>query len=178
MANTYQSPQSSIMQPATDPLAELRDIHQPSMIETWPPAPGWWLLAIIFIVTAAAILTKFFRHWRANKYRREAIKELDLLLTDWESHGDDRIYLTAVQDLLKRVALSHFPRDQVASLTGEAWVKFLDNSSGSHDFSIGEMELLIDGNYRPEISVNVEKIQSFASQWIQQHNNRFLVKTS
>ena len=162
------------MQQAMDPLVQLRDIHQPGMIETWPPAPGWWLLAALAVAALTALIVRAFRHWRANRYRREAIKELNALLTDWQSHHDDLVYLTSLQQLLKRVALTRFPRDDVASLTGEAWVQFLDRSSGSHDFSMGEMELLIDGSYRPDVAVNVESMQFFALQWIRQHHSRFL----
>jgi len=166
--------QPGVMNQAMDPLAQLRDIHQPAMIETWPPAIGWWILAGLAAAALLLALISAYRRWRANRYRREAIQELNSLLDDWRSHQDDGVYLTSLQLLLKRVALTRFPRDEVASLTGEAWVQFLDRSSGSHDFSMGEMEVLIDGNYRQDISINVESLQTFAAQWIRQHDSRFL----
>ena len=86
------------------------------------------------------------------------------------------VYVTSLQQLLKRTALTGFPRTSVASLTGEAWVQFLDRSSGSHDFSIGEMELLIDGSYRSKISIDVRTMQLFAQQWIKKHGSRFLLR--
>ena len=155
-------------------MAQLRDIHQPNMIETWPPAPGWWLLATLALAALMTLIARAFRHWAANRYRREAIEELNTLLTEWRSHQDDQIYLASLQKLLKRVALTAFPRSEVASLTGEAWLRFLDLSSNSRDFSVGEIELLIDGNYRPNLIVNVESMQAFALQWIKQHQSRFL----
>jgi hypothetical protein len=32
-----------------DPLAQLRDWHLPDPIQWWPPAPGWWISAAVFL---------------------------------------------------------------------------------------------------------------------------------
>jgi hypothetical protein len=163
-----------MMQQATDPLAQLRDIHTPGMIETWPPAPGWWILAALSALLLIAGLTWLYRYWRANRYRREAMSELVRLLENWHKNEDDLAYLEALQKLLKRAALTSFPREEVASLTGEAWVQFLDRTTGSHNFSIGEAEVLIDGTYRPDISVDIENLHLAAKSWIQKHHQRHL----
>jgi hypothetical protein len=164
----------AMMQQATDPLAELRDIHVPGMIETWPPAPGWWILAIIGLFMVIALLFWLVQRWQRSRYRREAINELKSLSDAWASHQDDAQYLNSLQHLLKRVALTNFPREDVASLTGEAWVQFLDQSTGSHDFSMAETDALIDGNYRPDLNIDVATLESVAKQWINKHNIRHL----
>lgn len=166
--------QPGMMQQAMDPLAQLRDIHQPAMIDAWPPAPGWWLLAALGLAAISALIAWAWRSWRTNQYRREALRELNLLLESWQETADDAAYLQSIQLLLKRVALSRFPREDVASLTGEAWLQFLDRSTDSHDFSMGETEVLVDGNYRTDASINVEAIQAAAIQWIRQHDPRYL----
>ena len=176
MADPNLKTQPEIMQQTIDPLAQLRDIHQPAMIGDWPPAPGWWLLAAMVLSALALLIVKTFLHWRANRYRREAIKELKMLFKDWQLNKDDIAYVTGLQQLLKRVALTSFPRTSVASLTGEAWVQFLDRSSRRHDFSIGEMELLSDGSYRSKINIDVRKMQLFAQQWVRKHDSRFLLR--
>jgi hypothetical protein len=163
-----------MMQQATDPLAQLRDIHSPGMIETWPPAPGWWMLAALGALLVIAALTWLFRYWRANRYRREAMSELTQLFENWQKNEDDLAYLESLQRLLKRAALTSFPREDVAGLTGEAWVQFLDRTTGSRDFSIGEAEALIDGTYRPDISVDIESLHLVAKGWIQKHHPRHL----
>jgi hypothetical protein len=161
-----------MMQQEADPLAQLRDIHTPGIIEMWPPAPGWWMLAALGALLVVAALTWLYRYWRANRYRREAMSELARLLENWHKNEDDLAYLDALQKLLKRAALTSFPREEVASLTGEAWVQFLDRTTGSHNFSIGEAEVLIDGTYRPDISVDIGTLHQVAKSWIQKHHSR------
>lgn len=163
-----------IMQQTTDPLAELRDIHLPGPIETWPPAPGWWLLALLLCVALVAACVWLIKRWRRSRYRREAAAELRLLLETWQENGDDRAYLESVQRLLKRIALTTFPRENVASLTGEAWVQFLDRSASSHDFSIGASEVLIEGNYTAQVSLDVPSFHMEVQRWIRRHKPKHL----
>ena len=53
------------MQPQMpDPLAELRPNILPEPVGLWPPAPGWWIVALLVL---AAIITGglwLFRFWR------------------------------------------------------------------------------------------------------------------
>ncbi|HAU18090.1 MAG TPA: DUF4381 domain-containing protein, partial [Marinobacter adhaerens] len=42
-----------------DPLSQLRDIHLPETGGLWPPAPGWWVLAILLIAVLAALVWLF-----------------------------------------------------------------------------------------------------------------------
>lgn len=163
-----------MMQQTADPLAELRDIQLPPGIETWPPAPGWWLVAAVMLGLLGAALWALFQYWRRNRYRREARTQLRDIYAQWEQTRDDHAYLQAVQTLLKRVALTRFPRSNVASLTGEAWVLFLDQSSGSHDFSMSQSEALIDGNYRQDAQIDPAALQQSALQWINLHDPKHL----
>lgn len=158
-----------------DPLAELRDIHLPPPVDAWPPAPGWWLLAIVIIGVLVALALLLFRRWRANRYRREALEELTNLRRAYEQHGDVEAWLRDYEALLKRVALTRYPREEVASLTGEAWVAFLDNTIGSHEFSMGPGQVLIDGHYRPASELNagieVDALHELGKQWIKHHGD-------
>ncbi len=152
-----------------DPLAQLRDIHLPQAIEAWPPAPGWWLLAFLAVLTVLLFLYWLWTGWRKNKYRREAIKELDRLLQSYAAHGDAAEYLQDYQRLLKRVALTRYDRQKVAHLTGESWVAFLDKSSNSSEFTMGDGQILIDGNYQASPEVNINNLHSLGQHWIRKH---------
>ena len=152
-----------------DPLAQLRDIHLPTAIEPWPPAPGWWGLAFLGFFIAMILLYWLWGRWRAKKYRREAIHELDMILETYDSDGDASLYLHDYQLLLKRVALTRYNRDLVANLTGEAWVAFLDKTSNSSEFTMGAGQALIDGNYVEAPSANIEELHKLGRQWIRKH---------
>jgi hypothetical protein len=57
--------------------------------------------------------------------------------------------IAAVSALLKRVALSRYPRTEVAALTGADWLAFLDRSGGNGGFAKGPGRALADGAYAP-----------------------------
>ncbi len=98
----------------TDPLAGLRPLHTPDPVAWWPLAPGWWLLIIAVLIVIG---------WGVLQYRKGARRRMALaLLRGLEQDGAPA---GAVNVLLKRYALAAYPRKDVASLTGAAWVAFL-----------------------------------------------------
>ena len=155
----------------TDPLAQLRDIHLPGAIESWAPAPGWWLLGILAICAIAYGLYYLFMLWQRNQYRREGITALKALLSEYENDPETVDYLEKYSQLLKRVALTYYPRDKVASLTGEAWVAFLDQTGATRDFGMGPGQILIEGNYSPtdNTSFPADELHRIAERWIRDH---------
>ncbi|MCB1647472.1 MAG: DUF4381 domain-containing protein [Pseudomonadales bacterium] len=155
-----------------EPIPKLRDLHLPTDIDSWPPAIGWWLLAAVAIGVAGFLLWKLWQYWRANSYRREGRKALLALKASHSETGDIQAWLLAFNDLLKRVALTGYSREQVASLSGEAWVAFLDRTMGSHEFSMGAGQVLIDGSYKAEVSADVEALHQLGLQWISKHRKR------
>ena len=150
----------------TDPLANLRDIHIPGAIDPWPPAIGWWLIAAAALIAISYGIYLVFKWWKSNQYRREGIRALKYLL---DNHASEKQYLRDYSDLLKRIALSAYARESVANLTGEAWVSFLDRSTGTKEFSMGEGQILIQGNYELNPSVDVDKLHRLGLYWIKKH---------
>ena len=152
-----------------DPLANLRDIHLPTMPGFWPPAIGWWLLVIATIITVSLIIFRIYKYWKDNRYRREAIREINQLLIEYNRGWSTSQYIVDLQYLLKRVALTCYPRTDVAHLTGESWVAFLDQTSRSHDFSMGKGQSLIDGHYLKDPDIDVEALHKCSINWIKHH---------
>jgi hypothetical protein len=110
-------------------LQNLHDIVTPGPLSWWPPAPGWYVLMAVVVIALLALLWKGWRHWLSNRYRGEALRELA---------GD----LRKAPVLLKRAALSAWPRETVASLVGEDWYRFLDESAQTDRFRSGAGVLL------------------------------------
>ena len=145
----------------TDPLAALRPLHLPPPISWWPPAPGWWLLALVIVGLVAAI-------WYSRKrtvLRRTALKELQALELGDNSSS---VIITAVNRLLKRYALVCFPHETVASLTGTEWLRFLEKNGGSGRVSHELEQELLEAAYRPEVDSRFDDsaLIAFARSWI------------
>lgn len=150
-----------------DPLDQLRDIHLPAPIESWPPAIGWWLLGAMALLGILYGLYLIYRLWQRNAYRREALIELEKIKHQFT---DDKTgYLHACNHLLKRVALTHYERSEVAHLTGENWVAFLDTTADTKEFSMGEGQVFIHGQYANDTSYNLDALHNISKHWIEKH---------
>jgi Domain of unknown function (DUF4381) len=122
----------------------LRDIHLPQPIGWWPLAPGWWLA--LFLLLASLGLALWLRRRRK---RYSLLKIANLQLAALREHGDDaQAILKQLSQLLRRIAISYYPRQAVAGLSGEAWLAFLDRGFDDAPFSNGVGRCLLDGPYR------------------------------
>src|SRR3954468_24052170 len=111
-----------------DPLAGLIDIPLPQEVsllpQTWPSR----IAIVLIVVSAAGAIWRFVHHRRANRYRREALSELDRIRQT--SDAAPRRLADQLALLVRRTALGAFPRQTIAPLTGTAWLAFLDRSYG------------------------------------------------
>ena len=142
-------------------LSQLRDIHLPPPVSWWPPAPGWWLLAATLLFMTLALLV-WRRRRRGNRRRRLALQELGRLRARLESHpAQTQPLVSELSLLLRRVALSCYPREEVAALHGERWLAFLDRTlGGSPSFQSGDGRLLATAPYLPEGSVDETRLSA------------------
>ena len=126
--------------PDADPgsLDRLHDIALPPPVSWWPPAPGWYIVGAAVLVLAGVAVWVLVARWWKNRYRRAALRELD----DIAAAPNSPIGLDRVADLVKRVALAAYPREQVASLNGEPWLEFLDASGQTDGFTCGPGRVL------------------------------------
>jgi hypothetical protein len=140
-------------------LDRLHDLAMPPPIPWWPPAPGWYaLFAILALATVAWAVRQWFR-WRANAYRRAALRELQSAHT-----------VPAISEVLRRVALSIAPRSTVAELTGAKWPEWLAETSPD-PIPDQVRDQLASGIYASAADVgDLEALRSYASNWIQHHH--------
>lgn len=150
-------------------LSGLRDIHLPPPVDWWPPAPGWWLLAALLL----AFLVLLVRAWRARRRRRalhdEALAALEAIRARYREQGDRQQLVRDLSRLLRRVAISRFPREEVAGLVGEEWLAFLDRAFHGSGFVEGPGRILVEGPYRPETEAfDAEALFGLARRWLEQ----------
>ncbi len=157
------------MNPAEQQPLPLKDIHLPEPVSWWPLAPGWWGLVILIPVLAGL----FFLGrtlYRRGELRREARKALQKIETQYKADQDDRQLVTDLSTLLRRIALSYSPRTDVASLTDDAWLCFLDRgiakSSFKDAFSTGAGRVLVDAPYKPTVNINSAELLKISAAWI------------
>jgi hypothetical protein len=153
---------------------ELHEIGLPEPVSWLPQTAGWVILGLVLLVAAIGLVMKLRAHRRATRYRREALA----LLAAIESRIPDELRrpqaLAELAVLLKRVALSAYPRQRVASLSGGRWLEFLDRSLGSEPFSRGPGRSLAALAYDPQAAqaLTAEEgrtLVALARQWIRGH---------
>lgn len=150
---------------ANSPLQALRDIHLPPPISFWPPALGWYLLALVIIVVGMFIGISIIKYLRRTKARRIALEELNLLEKEYLQNNNAEMVLSTLSQLLRRVALAYYPRKKVAGLHGERWLEFLDETGKSTTFQT-EGSLLAKGPYQKEIIAELTGLISICKHWI------------
>lgn len=154
-----------------DPLANLRDIHLPEPIAWWPPAPGWWVL--LGLIAATALIIWLTRRRRADRPRRAALEALAAAKRAYEESDDAHTAIADVSTLLRRFALHHFPGRDVASLTGDEWLQFLDRSAiGSNQFRDNVGVLLTQAPYQPASKLDPSALFAASENWLQNVRNR------
>ena len=133
------------MDPAQIPL---RGLHLPEAIRWWPLAPGWWLLLVILLVGLALSLRSWLRRRARAAARRHALKQLDRATLAYAEHRDAVQLGIEVSELLRRTMLAYAPRADVAGLTGDAWLDWLDRGLPDSRFRQGAGRELVDLPYR------------------------------
>lgn len=161
---------------AQDPLAQLRDIQLPESTGWWPLAWGWWLLLALVIIALAFTLYRLRKRRRQQRYRREALAELDRAYQHYRNSGDTAAYLQSLNQLLRRAALSSRPPERhasVAGLTGQAWLDFLDDQLPDADrpFTEGPGRALLAGPYQANPQADVEALQQLGQRWLRDHSS-------
>jgi len=151
--------------PPASVLAGLRDIHPPPPVPWWPPAPGWWALLGLAAVFAAGAFWAWTRY-RRGAPARAARRELAGLRARRSGRDDGCAIAAELSTLLRRYALARFPRGEVAGLTGEAWLEFLDRTGGGGAFARGPGRALLSAPYRRAPEQDTEPLLGLAERWI------------
>lgn len=109
-------------------IPPLHDLALPPLISPWPPAPAASALLLMLVLAALWMLLRRWQQYRQNAYRRRALQQLEQLQHACRQQPDQ---LQQLPQLLRHTALQIWPREQVASLHGDAWLQRLEQQSDS-----------------------------------------------
>lgn len=147
-------------------LQQLKDIHLPPAIAMWPTAPGWIMLYIIIIALLGYAVYGRYQTRKRRQIIKYALQQLSQLQT-LSHHNPDNINIAAeISTLIRRTALYYFPRDAIAGLSGQDWLKFLNDSVQTTQFTEASGQLLIDAPYRQNHQTDMAPLFGITHHWL------------
>ncbi|MEZ9144095.1 DUF4381 domain-containing protein [Vibrio sp. 10N.286.52.C3] len=99
---------------------DLSPVIAPDAPTWWPLAWGWWAV----IITAIFLISLVFFILKRRKNNQQAKQEALSYFSN--SQSQDGLSPSKAQDIVRQAALSYFPREKIAGLSGDDWLKFLD----------------------------------------------------
>lgn len=144
------------------------EVVSPESVSWLPQTAGWAWVGAALLLLAGYQAWKYLRHWYRNRYRGEAIA----LLQAVPASGNTAV---EVNRLLKLTALAAFSREQVASLSGEQWVDFLNLQCPEPIFDREQQALLALAAYTgaPVGEAAGAALLRASQAWVQQHKNPY-----
>jgi len=143
----------------------MHGLVMPDPVSLRPETPGWLILSVWLLAVLILAARYLLQRRRLNRYRREAL----LVLKTIEAESDLCPVESAqrIAALLKRTALAAYPRQQVASLSGEDWAQFLRESANNDRQIAAAAETLATAAYRPD--ADGRELSAPARRWIRLH---------
>ena len=149
-----------------NPLVNLKDIHLPPPVSFWPPAPGWWILALLLISTLFIGGVWLYRKYKKRKPKTEALRILKDLQILYQNSQDELVSLRNLSNLLRRTALTYYDNDTVASLQGSSWLEFLDKTGKTKEFSQGVGKVLGNELFQQKVKPDMNALFPLVKKWI------------
>lgn len=163
-----------------NPLDQLEPLIAPAPVAWWPPAPGWWLLAVLVLVFA-------WLSWRRagrsrpgtpdamsaetsdiDPVRQAALDELAGLPAPYGENAGP--WLQHLNGLLKRLCKARYPEQRSQTLSGRAWLAYLDSRCPAAGLT--RWMILVDGAYRSECRLDdraIDELSHAIEIWIRKH---------
>lgn len=162
-----------------NPLDQLQPLIDPPPVPWWPPAPGWWLLAVL-LPLAGWGLWRLLRRWRGRRrqaraeaplepLRQAALAELTQLHKPYDG-APAGPWLQQLNALLKRLCRERYPDSHSHVLSSRAWLAFLDNRCPAAGLT--RWMVLVEGAYKPQCTLGdkaIDELEQAVATWIRKH---------
>lgn len=162
-------------------LSQLAPLRLPETPPLWPPAPGWWLLAALLLALSAWGLYRHQRRSHAQAapapatppalepYRQSALETLRQLPRPYDG-APAGPWLQALNALLKRLCRARYPDSASHTLSGRAWLAFLDNRCPAAGLT--RWMILVEGSYRADCRLDdkaIDGLYQAIDTWVRKH---------
>ncbi|MBA1278446.1 DUF4381 domain-containing protein [Stutzerimonas stutzeri] len=160
-------------------LDQLEPLMAPAPISAWPPAPGWWFLAALLLSLVLLVRLRPWQRWKRDDtteaepplepQRQIALDELAQLNKPYGGQPANQ-WLQQLNALLKRLCRTRYPDAHPHTLSGRAWLAFLDNRCPAAGLT--RWMVLVEGVYRAECRLDDKAIQGLEQAvqiWIRKH---------
>ena len=153
----------------------LQPLIVPEPVSFWPPAPAWYVLGAVLFAILIFLVYRFIKLKRQNKYRQIAAQQLLEIKSLLKDPTRRQNGLMELNSLLKRVALKAYERRKVASLSGEAWSTFLNETSKNIDFKNYPGNYVVNSGFVKNEDLNkmtsqdIDELLLLTKKWIINH---------
>lgn len=136
----------------TDTILKLHDIEGLREAGIWPLALGWWpviFLSLIFIFSIGYIVfskLKIYFSWK--KEVLDCLLKMEKTLNDSNKHE----VVTELSELIKRIMVHIYPRNQCAGLEGNEWLLWLEAKDPKNFKWSIKGKMLVDAPYMPSLA--------------------------
>lgn len=155
-------------------LKQLRDIHLPAEPGWWPPAIGWWLLALALATATAWLAWRLVARWRRYRPARTARALYRAVSRDLDAGTITPVqYLHRTSELLKRVAIHSAQDLATAGQSGDDWLHYLDARYGQLAFSRGPGRCLGADRFRRDPEPDTRFLDSLIDRFFARECARF-----
>jgi hypothetical protein len=151
-------------------LGDFVEVVSPAPISWLPQTEGWVWLGVAIAALLGYRTWQALRHWYRNRYRREAAARLQRLAA---GSATAPVQVAEVNRLLKLTALAAFSRQQVARLSGQDWVDFLNRQCPAPPFSAEHGNLLALAPYTGDVleAGRCNELVDACLAWVMEHEN-------
>jgi hypothetical protein len=162
----------------TDALKELADIHMPGEVSWWPLAAGWWFVIAVVLALLAFGAWRMYQRQLLRRRVNAALAEVSRARKELESADTNNmarrlVFVNEVNAVLRRVALLHDDPNQVAGLSGKAWVNYLSKYDKAGLLNQQLANALAQGRFAPSCDVDASALEQMAREWIK---NRYMAR--
>lgn len=156
------------MNPQDVLLQQLRDIHGAPEVPWWPPAPGWWVLALLLLIGVVLLIRHLHRRILVRKRRERLLHYIEWIESGVDPEQAPGQFLSDLNRVFKIVALRAFPDSGCAELRGSDWVRFISGKL-PEGIESSELEALAEGPWQRSPSFEAASLAGLARQWVMLH---------